>query len=127
LTGRIHPLKSHPIKTLFQQTSSFARWLLNLFDPPPLKSLTFAQKVGRVILLSSTLVVGSVLVAMLGALGLFLVEKGRELGDMHKIVQGGAIVIAGVCVNALCVIVLFQIKKADHKLVPPRDETIAPK
>ncbi len=97
--------------------------MLELFDPPPLESLTFAQKVGRVILLSSTLVVGSILAAMLGALGLFLLEKGRRLGHTPEFLQGMAIIAAGIGVNALCVIALFLIKKADTKLLPPVDPT----
>jgi hypothetical protein len=92
---------------------------MNLFDPPPLCSMTFAQKIGRVILLSATLVVGSVLVAMLGALGLFLMERGRELGSTPEFLNGLGIVLLGISVNAGCIMILVQIKRADNKLVPP--------
>jgi hypothetical protein len=94
-------------------------WLLNLFDPPPLNSMTFAQKAGRVILLTATLVIGSILVAMLGALGLFMMEKGHEIGSTPEFLKGVCIIAAGISVNAICVIILVQLKRADNKLVPP--------
>jgi uncharacterized membrane protein YidH (DUF202 family) len=94
-------------------------WLINLFDPPPLQSMSVNQKTGRVFLLSATLVIGSVLVAMIGAVGLFLVEKGRELGDMPELLDGLGIIVIGVIVNAVCVLMLVEIKRTDHKLIPP--------
>ena len=85
-----------------------------------MKNLNFTQKVGRVILLTATLVVGSVLVAMLGALGLFLVEQGRQMGNVPEFYNGVAIILAGVAVNIGCVFILVQIKRADNRLVPPK-------
>jgi len=82
--------------------------------------MTLAQKTGRVILLSATLVVGSVLVAMFGALGLFVMERGRELGSTPELLQGVGILLVGIVVNAACVIILVYLKKADTKLVPPK-------
>jgi hypothetical protein len=108
------------IKIVVIRSHTIFAWLLNLFDPPPLNSMTFAQKAGRVVLLSATLVVGSVLVAMLGALGLYLMEKGRELGSTPEFFQGVGIILIGIAVNAGCVMILIQIKKADTKLVPPK-------
>ena len=81
--------------------------------------MTIAQKAGRVILLTATLVVGSVLLAMLGALGLFVMERGRELGSVPQFLNGVGIILVGIVVNATCVIILFHLKKADNKLVPP--------
>jgi len=81
--------------------------------------MSFAQKAGRVILLTATLVVGSILVAMLGALGLFLMERGREMGSAPEFLKGVGIILVGIAVNVTCVIVLVHIKKADTKLVPP--------
>lgn len=95
-------------------------WLLNLFDPPPLKSMTTSQKVGRVVLLSSTLVFGSILVAMLGALGLYLMERGRELQDTPEFYKGLVIILTGIVVNTFSVLILVQIKRVDHKLIPPK-------
>jgi hypothetical protein len=125
LTTRGIDLKINVIKTLFQRTSSLAHWVLDLFDPPPLVSMTLAQKVWRVGLLSGTLVVGSILVAMLGALGLFIMEKGHELGSTPEFLQGALIIVIGVCVNAVCVIALYQMKNADHKVIP-RDKRPKP-
>ena len=78
------------------------------------------QKTGRVFLLSITLVVASILSAMVGALALFIVEQGRELGNMPEFYSGLFIVLTGLAVNFGCVFILLQIKKADTKLVPPK-------
>jgi uncharacterized membrane protein YidH (DUF202 family) len=104
---------------MLKRLTAILAWLLNLFDPPPLVSMTLTQKVGRVLLLSGTLVVGSVLVAMIGALGLYLMEKGRELGNTPEFFQGVLIIVTGIIVNTVCVLVLIQFKNADHKLIPP--------
>ena len=98
-------------------------WLLNLFDPPPLSSLTFAQKAGRVFLLTATLVVGSILVAMLGALGLFVMDRGYKMGSTPEFINGVCIILIGISVNIACVFILFQLKKADNKLVPPAERS----
>jgi hypothetical protein len=116
------PVKPHPgDKAVVVQSHSVLMWLMNLFDPPPLSSMTFVQKVGRVVLLTSTLVVGSIMVAMLGALGLYLMERGREFGSKPEFLNGVCVIMVGVVVNAICVLILVQIKKADHKLVPPKE------
>ncbi len=94
-------------------------WMLNLFDPPPLKSMTLAQKFSRVVLLSGTLVIGSILVAMLGALGLYLMERGRELQDTPEFYKGIVIILTGIVVNTFCVLILVQIKRVDHRIIPP--------
>jgi uncharacterized membrane protein YidH (DUF202 family) len=97
-------------------------WLLNLFNAPPRDSMTWMQKLGRVFLVSATLVIGSILAAMIGALGLFVMERGRELGSMPELANGVGIILVGVCVNVACVLVLLQIKRADHKLMGPPPE-----
>jgi uncharacterized membrane protein YidH (DUF202 family) len=111
---------------MLQSIAAILHWLLNLFDPPPLKSMTFAQKVGRVVLLSGTLVIGSVLVAMLGALGLYLMERGRELRDTPEFYKGIVIILTGIVVNTFCVLILVQIKRVDHKLIPPTRSPVEP-
>jgi ACR3 family arsenite efflux pump ArsB len=93
--------------------------LINLFDPPPLESLNLTQKTGRVLLLTITLVVASILFAMLGALGLFIMERGRELGSAPQFYDGLIIILVGIAVNIACVFVLMQIKKADNHLIVP--------
>ncbi len=109
---------------MIKPVASIIHWLLNLFDPPPLKSMTLVQKAGRALLLSGTLVVGSVLVAMLGALGLYLVERGRELGDTPEFYKGIVIILTGIVVNTFCVLILVQLKRVDHKLIPPNESSI---
>jgi hypothetical protein len=104
---------------MIKPAASILSWILNLFDPPPLVSMTVAQKVGRIIFLSGTLVIGSILVAMIGAVGLYLMEKGREFGDRPEIYKGLIIILTGIVVNTFCVLILVQLKRADHKLIPP--------
>jgi hypothetical protein len=106
---------------VIKPVASIIHWLLNLFDPPPLKSMTLVQKAGRALLLSGTLVVGSVLVAMLGALGLYLAERRRELGDTPEFYKGIVIILTGIVVNTFCVLILVQLKRVDHKLIPPNE------
>jgi hypothetical protein len=108
------------IKNVFASLLALAQWLLNLFDPPPLKSMTLSQKAGRIFLLTFTLLVGSVLFAMVGAVGLFIMERGRELRDTPQFYHGLLIIFVGMAVNAGCIFILLQIKKADTKLVPPK-------
>ena len=76
--------------------------------------MTTAQKAGRVLILSSTLVIASVVVAMFGAVGLFLMEKGRELGSTPEFFDGLGIIVVGIIVNAACLAVLLHMKHADH-------------
>lgn len=104
---------------MFKPITAILTWLLNLFDPPPLKSMTVSQKVGRVVLLSGTLVIGSILVAMISALGLYIMERGRELGNTPEFYKGLVIILTGIVVNTFCVLILVQLKRADHKLIPP--------
>jgi len=99
---------------------SFFWWLINLFDPPPLQSMTVAQKTGRVLILSGTLLIGSVVVAMFGAVGLFLMEKGHEMGSSPEFFDGIGIIVLGTLVNAACLAVLIHMKRADHKLISPQ-------
>jgi hypothetical protein len=108
------------MRRIYQVSFSILSWLLKLFDPPPLSSMTFNQKVGRALLLTATLVVGSILVAMLGALGLFVMERGREIGSTPELLKGVGIILVGIAVNATCVAILIHIKRADTKLVPPK-------
>ena len=86
--------------------------------------MTVVQKTGRVLILTATLVIGSVVFAMLAAVGLFLIEKGRELRDVPKIFNGLAIIAVGILVNATCVFILVQMKRADGKLIPPKDQAL---
>jgi hypothetical protein len=112
-------LRFPAIKPFLDPLVSLAGWLMELFNPPPLSSMNLAQKTGRILLFTAALVIASILFAMVGALGLYLMERGRELGDVPQFYHGLLIVTVGVAVNVGCVFVLLQIKKADTKLLPP--------
>jgi Kef-type K+ transport system membrane component KefB len=105
-----------------KQNFIFFAWFLHLFNPPPLNSMTWLQKVGRILLVSVALIVTSTLLAMLTALGFFLVERGRQIVlSSPQLRDGTAIILVGVGVNWLCVRVLFAVIKADRKLMAPSD------
>jgi hypothetical protein len=53
---------------------------------------------------------------------LFIMEKGRELGSTPEFFNGLGIIAIGIAVNAACVAILVQLKRADHKLMPPKQE-----
>ncbi len=94
-------------------------WLVELFAPPPLASMTRLQKVGRVLLVTVTLVVCSILAAMLGAVAIFLFERGRRMVNSFPEMEDGlGIILVAIGVNAACVFVLLQIRRADGKLMP---------
>jgi hypothetical protein len=105
-----------------KQPVIFFAWFLHLFNPPPLNSMTWLQKIGRVLLVSVTLVVTSILLAMLTALGFFLVERGRQIVlSAPQLLDGTTIILVGIGVNVLCVRVLFAVIKADQKLMARSD------
>jgi hypothetical protein len=104
---------------VIKRSADLLTWIVNLFNPPPLDSIKLPQKAARVLLLTATLVVGSILVAMLGALGLYLMERGRELGSAPEFMNGVVILLVGILVNGSCVVVLVQMKRIDNHLIPP--------
>ena len=59
---------------------------------------------------------------MLGAVGLYIMERGRELGSAPEFWQGVWIILLGIGVNVGCIFVLIQIKKADNRLLPPPEK-----
>lgn len=75
------------------------------------------QRTGRVLLLTATLVISSILFAMIGALGLFLMERARELRNTPFFYQGLMTLLIGMAVNIACVLILLQVKKADQRLM----------
>ncbi len=95
---------------------------MELFNPPPLGSMTVVQKSGRILLFTGALVIASILFAMAGAVGLYIMERGRELRDTPEFYHGLMIVLVGIVVNAGCVFVLLQLKKTDIRLVPPAEK-----
>ena len=84
--------------------------------------MTLTQKAGRILLFTAALVIGSILFAMAGAVGLYVMERGRELRDTPQFYHGLVIVLLGIAVNVGCIFVLLQIKKADTTLVPPAEK-----
>ena len=117
-------LRYAAIKPFFAPLISLVRWLIELFNPPPLRSMTLFQKTGRILLFTAALLIASILFAMAGAVGLFIMERGRELGDSPQFYHGLLILLVGFAVNVGCVFVLMQIKKADTKLVPPETKQV---
>jgi len=109
---------------MLRYASATVDWLINIFNPPPLASMTRTQKLNRSLLITLALVVNCVLLAMLVALGVYLLERGRQiLSTAADEVNALAIIFVSIGVNMLCVIVLFQIKKADQKLLEKPPET----
>jgi uncharacterized membrane protein YidH (DUF202 family) len=115
-------LRYPAIKAFFAPLISLVVWIMELFNPPPLESMNLAQRAGRVVFLTLALVIASILFAMAGAVGLYLMERGRELRDTPQFYHGLLIVLIGIAVNIACVFVLFQVKRADTKLLPPPDQ-----
>jgi hypothetical protein len=102
------------------QPIALLAWLLSLFNPPPLASMSGKQKIGRAFLVTLTLLVACILTAMLGAVGIFVIQRTRDmLTSIPKLMGGLEIIFASVLVNAICVVVLLHIRKAERKLIPP--------
>jgi hypothetical protein len=116
------PLRYPVIKRFFSPLISLCGWIMELFNPPPLGSMTVVQKSGRILLFTGALVIASILFAMAGAVGLYIMERGRELRDTPEFYHGLMIVLVGIVVNAGCVFVLLQLKKTDTRLVPPAEK-----
>jgi Kef-type K+ transport system membrane component KefB len=106
------------MKILAQRILTVLGWGLHMFDPPPLQSMNRTQKVGRIFLVTITILVTCILTAMGAAVVLYLFERGRQmLGSVPELAAGLEIILAGAAVNAICVIMLFEIRKIDRKLM----------
>ncbi len=110
------------IKRVVSPIISLFGWVVDMFNPPPLESMTLTQRAGRVFLLTLSMVTASIIFAMAGAVGLYIMERGRELRDTPQFYHGLVIVLVGIAVNVGCVFVLFQVKKFDTKLLPPPEK-----
>ena len=122
-------LRTHRIvKYVINRLSALVSWSITLIDAPPLATMTGWQKVGRVFLVTITLVISSLLMAMLAAIVIFVVQGGRAmLTSMPELLSGLEIIVVSACVNTICVMVLLEIKKADHKLIPPLPPSQGPR
>ena len=103
---------------MLHHSFSILTWLLELFNAPPRAAMNRRQKVGRVLFVSGTLVVLCILSAMAFAVGIFVVERiGRAVDRIPDLWSTAAIIIVGLAVNALCVYVLFLVKRLDRNLM----------
>ena len=71
-------LKFPAIKRFFSPLISLFSWFIELFNPPPRESMSMTQKTGRILLFSGSLIIASIVFAMIGAVGIYLMERGRE-------------------------------------------------
>jgi len=111
---------------MLHHSLSILAWLLDLFNAPPRSAMTCRQKIGRILLVTGTLVVLCILTAMAGAVGLFVVEKiSHAVNNIPDLWTTATILLVGIAVNALCVFLLFQVKKLDRKLMLDPGETPA--
>jgi uncharacterized membrane protein YidH (DUF202 family) len=100
------------VKALF----TLVVWLVHLFDPPPLASLSVTQKIGRALFVSLSLMTICISTALVGAAGLYGFQRGDEIvSTFPNLLNGLAIVSTGIVVNVLCVMVLLEIRKLDLK------------
>lgn len=99
-------------------------WFFNLFDPPPLQSMNWAQKIARVALVTVSLLITCILMAMLSSLVIFIVQRGLHMLRSGSEFMGGLVIIfVGITVNIVCVMILVEMSKADGRLMtPPRRE-----
>jgi hypothetical protein len=93
-------------------------WWISLFNPPPLASMTPAQKVGRILVVTLSLSVSCILLAIATSLGVYVIERGHAmLVSVPELASGLEIIFVSVCVNIGCVFILLQIRKADRRLL----------
>ena len=105
---------------LSPRSSSILDWLMHLFNPPPRQTMSFAQKLGRIVLFCTTLIVLSILLSMAAAVGIFAFEHAHHMiMSTPELLDQVCIIFIGMLVNTLCVMALLAVRRADHKLVPP--------
>jgi hypothetical protein len=98
---------------------SIGPWLMELINPPPRGMLSLLQKAGRVFLVTITLITLCVIGALAVSLGFFAWQRSRDvLMGIPQLVNVLKILTASIVVNAVCVTMLFKIKKLDRKLIP---------
>ena len=80
--------------------------------------MNWRQKVGKVFLVTISLFVTCVLMAMLCALVIYIIQRGwRMLHDGSEFMAGLIIIVAGVSVNVVCVMILLEMSKTDGRLM----------
>jgi hypothetical protein len=121
------------MQDILLRISSLPAWLVHLFNPPPLTSMSTGQKVGRVLLFTAALVTLCLISAMVLAAGIFLVERLPRLAatiftnDLSQVERMAGIVLLSIGVNSICICILLQIRRLDRGLMnevpclePPR-------
>jgi hypothetical protein len=104
---------------------SIGPWLMELINPPPRDTLSLLQKMGRMLLVTITLITLCVIGALFLSLGFFVWQRSRDvLMGIPQLMNVLTILSASVIVNAACVLALFQIKRIDRKLIPKPDVEI---
>jgi hypothetical protein len=111
---------------------SILGWLQDLFNAPPLASMTHRQKLGRVCLITCSLVLLCILSAMILAVIIFLAQRTHQAVssllalDFRQALVIGGILILSACVNALCLLVLLYVRRLDRRLMssPPAPPTL---
>ena len=95
---------------------------MDLINPPPRESLSLLQKTGRTVLVTVTIVTLCVILALVGALGLFAWQRSREFFEGAPEVRSALSILAvSLVTNAACIFALLQIKKLDRKLMAGHD------
>jgi hypothetical protein len=108
-----------PLNSLVRRPLSFAYRLVQLFNPPPLSSLSLPQKFGRIVGVSFTLFALCILAALALASGIFIIDRAyTNLSTSTELLKGLEIVVTGLGVNVVCVAVLLEVRKADLRLHP---------
>lgn len=103
---------------MLRHSISILAWLLDLFNAPSRASMSLRQKAGRILSITGTIVVLCILAAMAGEVGIYVVQRVNHAFDnIPDLWNTAAILIGGLVVNALCVFILFQVKKFDRNLM----------
>ena len=101
---------------------TLVKWLISLVNPPPLRRLSNAQKVSRVITFSASLVMVCILSSMIAAVAIFVLQHVYHLLRGEAALIGDLLIIfVSMLVNTLCIMVLLHIKSADEKMIPPEE------
>jgi hypothetical protein len=92
---------------------------MELFNPPPRRSLTLPQKLGRVLLVTITLVTICIISSLVLALAVFVLQRSHEvLIGIPQLINVLTILAVSIGVNIVCVRMLFEIRRLDRRLIP---------
>jgi hypothetical protein len=95
---------------------SISVWLMELFNPPRRSEMTLRQKIGRIALITTTLITLSILVALELDLVLYTVHA---IANIPYLANALEILGASIVVNIGCVMVLLKIRRLDQQLMQP--------